>query len=278
MESHKFDAVKGTRFQNITWVSQIPSTNTALLELARDGGNEGEVMIADLQTQGRGRRGRIWTAPPGTSLMMSVLLRPPPAALAVQKASLVTSALAVATVKGVLETMQITLGIKWPNDLVVDNATDIPGDPGYRKVAGILTETLIDDGSISALVVGMGLNTGWGQVPPELELVATSLDLLTRSSVDRPSLAHKILQNFENEYAHLLELTGSEQLLREVRHHSSTLGRRVRVHFDNSKETPTLEGHAVDLNDNGQLVVQTDRGDLQTVSVADVEHLRLDAR
>ena len=278
MESHKFDAVKGTRFQNITWVSQIPSTNTALLELARDGGNEGEVMIADLQTQGRGRRGRIWTAPPGTSLMMSVLLRPPPAALAVQKASLVTSALAVATVKGVLETMQITLGIKWPNDLVVDNATDIPGDPGYRKVAGILTETLIDDGSISALVVGMGLNTGWGQVPPELELVATSLDLLTRSSVDRPSLALKILQNFENEYAHLLELTGSEQLLREVRHHSSTLGRRVRVHFDNSKETPTLEGHAVDLNGDGQLVVQTDRGDLQTVSVADVEHLRLDAR
>ncbi|MCH2624626.1 MAG: biotin--[acetyl-CoA-carboxylase] ligase [Acidimicrobiales bacterium] len=278
MESHKFDAVKGTRFQNITWVSQIPSTNTALLELARDGGNEGEVMIADLQTQGRGRRGRIWTAPPGTSLMMSVLLRPPPAALAVQKASLVTSALAVATVKGVLETMQITLGIKWPNDLVVDNATDIPGDPGYRKVAGILTETLIDDGSISALVVGMGLNTGWGQVPPELELVATSLDLLTRSSVDRPSLALKILQNFENEYAHLLELTGSEQLLREVRHHSSTLGRRVRVHFDNSKETPTLEGHAVDLTENGQLVVQTDRGDLQTVSVADVEHLRLDAR
>ena len=278
MESHKFDAVKGTRFQNITWVSQIPSTNTALLELARDGGNEGEVMIADLQTQGRGRRGRIWTAPPGTSLMMSVLLRPPPAALAVQKASLVTSALAVATVKGVLETMQITLGIKWPNDLVVDNATDIPGDPGYRKVAGILTETLIDDGSISALVVGMGLNTGWGQVPPELELVATSLDLLTRSSVDRPSLALKILQNFENEYAHLLESTGSEQLLREVRYHSSTLGRRVRVHFDNSKETPTLEGHAVDLNGDGQLVVQTDRGDLQTVSVADVEHLRLDAR
>ena len=278
MESHKFDAVKGTRFQNITWVSQIPSTNTALLELARDGGNEGEVMIADLQTQGRGRRGRIWTAPPGTSLMMSVLLRPPPAALAVQKASLVTSALAVATVKGVLETMQITLGIKWPNDLVVDSATDIPGDPGYRKVAGILTETLIDDGSISALVVGMGLNTGWGQVPPELELVATSLDLLTRSSVDRPSLAHKILQNFENEYAPLLESTGSEQLLREVRYHSSTLGRRVRVHFDNSKETPTLEGHAVDLTENGQLVVQTDRGDLQTVSVADVEHLRLDAR
>ena len=210
--------------------------------------------------------------------MMSVLLRPPPAALAVQKASLVTSALAVATVKGVLETMQITLGIKWPNDLVVDNATDIPGDPGYRKVAGILTETLIDDGSISALVVGMGLNTSWGQVPPELELVATSLDLLTRSSVDRPSLALKILQNFENEYAHLLEPTGSEKLLREVRHRASTLGRRVRVHFDNSKETPTLEGHAVDLNDDGQLVVQTDRGDLQTVSVADVEHLRLDAR
>ena len=77
MESHKFDAVEGTRFQNVVWVPEIPSTNTSLLEIARNGGQEGEVLIADLQTQGRGRRGRVWTAPPGTSLMMSILLRPP---------------------------------------------------------------------------------------------------------------------------------------------------------------------------------------------------------
>ena len=63
-----------------------------------------------------------------------------------------------------------------------------------------------------------------------------------------------------------------------MRRHSSTLGRRVRVHLDQSKENRTLEGRAVHLNKTGELVIETDQGDLQTVSVADVEHLRLDAR
>lgn len=278
MESHKFDAVEGTRFQNVVWVPEIPSTNTSLLELARNGGQEGEVLIADLQTQGRGRRGRVWTAPPGTSLMMSILLRPPSHSLPVRSASLVTSALAVATVNAVSEATKVKLGIKWPNDLVVDSSNDAPGGLGYLKVAGILTETLIVDAAISALVVGMGLNTGWERVPPELELVATSLDLLAGSLVDRPKLAHTILHNFEDEYSNLLQASGVETLLEKIRQHSSTLGRRVRVHLDPSKENRTLEGRAVHLNETGQLVIETDQGDLQNISVADVEHLRLDAR
>jgi BirA family biotin operon repressor/biotin-[acetyl-CoA-carboxylase] ligase len=278
VESHKFDAVEGTRFQNVVWVPEIPSTNTSLLELARNGGQEGEVLIADLQTQGRGRRGRVWTAPPGTSLMMSILLRPPSHSLPVRSASLVTSALAVATINAVSEATKVKLGIKWPNDLVVDSPNNAPGGLGYLKVAGILTETLIVDAAISALVVGMGLNTGWERVPPELELVATSLDLLAGSFVDRPKLAHTILDNFEDEYSNLLQPSGIETLLEKLRRHSSTLGRRVRVHLDPSKENRTLEGRAVHLNETGQLVIETDQGDLQNISVADVEHLRLDAR
>ena len=222
MESHKFDAVEGTRFQNVVWVPEIPSTNTSLLELARNGGQEGEVLIADLQTQGRGRRGRVWTAPPGTSLMMSILLRPPSHSLPVRSASLVTSALAVATINAVSEATKVKLGIKWPNDLVVDSPNNAPGGLGYLKVAGILTETLIVDAAISALVVGMGLNTGWERVPPELELVATSLDLLAGSFVDRPKLAHTILDNFEDEYSNLLQPSGIETLLEKLRRHSST--------------------------------------------------------
>jgi BirA family biotin operon repressor/biotin-[acetyl-CoA-carboxylase] ligase len=210
--------------------------------------------------------------------MMSILLRPPSHSLPVHSASLVTSALAVATVNAVSEATKVKLGIKWPNDLVVDSPNDAPGDLGYLKVAGILTETLIVDAAISALVVGMGLNTGWGRVPPELELVATSLDLLAGSPVDRPKLAHTILHNFENEYSDLLQPSGIEALLEQIRRHSSTLGRRVRVHLDQSKGTQTLEGRAVHLNKTGQLVIETDQGDLQTISVADVEHLRLDAR
>jgi BirA family biotin operon repressor/biotin-[acetyl-CoA-carboxylase] ligase len=210
--------------------------------------------------------------------MMSILLRPPSHSLPVRSASLVTSALAVATINAVSEATKVKLGIKWPNDLVVDSPNDAPGGLGYLKVAGILTETLIVDAAISALVVGMGLNTGWERVPPELELVATSLDLLAGSFVDRPKLAHTILDNFEDEYSNLLQPSGVETLLEKLRRHSSTLGRRVRVHLDPSKENRTLEGRAVHLNETGQLVIETDQGDLQNISVADVEHLRLDAR
>jgi len=280
VEIPKFGAVKKTRFNDVTWVSEIPSTNTALLERARNGACEGEVIVADLQTQGRGRRGRSWTASSGTSLMMSILLRPPAATLSPSNASLITSALALSAVAAVDEITNVKLEVKWPNDLVVDGpqSTVDDGDPGYRKVAGILTETLIQQGAIEAIVVGIGLNTGWGQIPPELKQVATSLDVLSGSTVDRTQLAFKVLQNFEAEYAALLEPGGTENLLQELRKHSATLGKRVLVHMNQKTKTQSIKGDALNIDEAGRLVVKFDNGDTQVVAVADVEHLRLDAR
>ncbi len=280
MEIPKFDAVEKTRFQDVTWVPEISSTNTVLLERARNGGSEGEVIVADLQTQGRGRRGRTWTAPPGTALMMSILLRPPENTLSPSNASLITSALALSGLAAVDEMTSIKLEVKWPNDLVVDspNPTLVDGDPGYRKVAGILTETLVQQNAIEALVVGIGLNTGWGQVPPELELVATSLDVLAEVTVDRTELALKLLQHFETEYAALLEPTGTKNLLRKLRKHSATLGKRISVHTNQETEMKSIQGHALDIDEAGRLVIESDNGDTQVIAVADVEHLRLDAR
>lgn len=280
MELPNFDSVKSTRFDDITWVSEIESTNTALLDRARKGASEGEVIIADLQTQGRGRRGRTWTAPPGTSLMMSILLRPPSGKLSPDNASLITSALAVAALSAVDELTKVKLEVKWPNDLVVDSPNRVldGGDPGYRKVAGILTETLIQQNEIEALVVGIGMNTGWTHVPPELELIATSLDVLAGVTVSRSQLAHRILENFEIEYADLLEPLGKESLLRRLRKHSATLGKRVLVHMNQKGATMSLNGQAIDIDEAGRLLVEFETGDTQAVAVADVEHLRLDAR
>ena len=275
-----FDSVDKTRFSDITWVPEIGSTNTALLDRARKGASEGEVIIADLQTHGRGRRGRIWTAPSGTSLMMSILLRPPPGTLSPNNASLITSALAISALAAVEEVANIQLEVKWPNDLVVDSPDLIldKGDPGYRKVAGILTESLIQQNQIEALVVGIGMNTGWGQVPPDLQLIATSLDVLAGSSVDRSQLAHNLLENFEAEYVGLFEPSGIENLLKRLREHSATLGRRVLVHMNQGGETNPLEGQAIDIDESGRLLVKFDSGDTRAVAVADVEHLRLEAR
>ncbi len=275
-----FDSVDKTRFSDITWVPEIGSTNTALLDRARKGASEGEVIIADLQTHGRGRRGRIWTAPSGTSLMMSILLRPPPGTLSPNNASLITSALAMSALAAVEEVANIQLEVKWPNDLVVDSPDLIldKGDPGYRKVAGILTESLIQQNQIEALVVGIGMNTGWGQVPPDLQLIATSLDVLAGSPVDRSQLAHNLLEKFEAEYIGLFEPSGIENLLKRLRDHSATLGRRVLVHMNQDGETNPLEGQAIDIDESGRLLVKFDNGDTRAVAVADVEHLRLQAR
>ena len=280
MEIPNFDSVDRTRFSDITWVAEIGSTNTALLDRARKGGSEGEVIIADLQTQGRGRRGRTWTAPPGTSLMMSILLRPPPGTLSPDNASLITSALAISVLTAVEEITNIQLEVKWPNDLVVDSPDPIlgSGDPGYRKVAGILTETMIQQNEIEAMVVGIGINTGWGQVPPELQLTATSLDVLAGSTVHRTQLAQKLLENFETEYAALLEPSGKENLLLRLREYSATLGKQVLVHLNEEGETKPIKGQAINIDESGRLLVELDNGDVQAVSVADVEHLRLDAR
>ncbi len=280
MEIPKFDSVEGTRFSDITWVSEIESTNTELLDRARKGASEGEVIIADLQTKGRGRRGRTWTAPSGTSLMMSILLRPPSGTLSPDNASLITSALAVAVLTAVDEVANVQLEVKWPNDLVVDSPHSIldSGDPGYRKVAGILTETLIQQNEIDALVVGIGINTGWGHVPAEFELIATSLDVLAGSTIYRTQLAHKLLQKFEIEYTDLLEPSGKENLLKRLREHSATLGKRVSVHMNQEGETTPLNGQAINIDEAGRLLVEFDTGGIQAVAVADVEHLRLDAR
>ena len=278
MDTPKFDVVENTRFHDVTWVAEIPSTNTELLERARRGALEGEVIIADLQTAGSGRRGRTWPAPAGTSLMMSILLRPPATALSPSDASLATSALALATRNAVAGLTDVNLEIKWPNDLVVAAHFDhrLEADLGYRKVAVILTETLIQNASIDALVIGMGINTSWGVVPAELQSIATSLDVLSGSSIDRNALALDILKNLEFEYTSLLRPNGKQQLLQEVKKHSGTLGKHVRVQLGTEPKIQQIVGRAVDLDESGQLILETENNEVQVGAAGDVEHLRLD--
>lgn len=272
VDSERFDQVPGTRFGSVRWVSEIGSTNTELLELGRTDASEGAVLIADLQTAGRGRRGRQWTAPPGTSLMMSVLLRPPDHALQLRQASLVTSAFACAAAAACVALVGVEPGLKWPNDLVVEVAADrrVESDQGYRKLAGILTESVLAEGRISALVVGMGMNTGWGTVPPELDGIATSLDVLCGSAVDRPTLAAEILKGFDIRYSTLLG-GGTAAILDEARRRSVTIGRSVRIALTQDR---VLEGVATDIDTEGHLLVTDGDGTPHVVSVGDVVRLR----
>ncbi len=273
-ESAHFTSVGGTRFSSVEWHDEIDSTNTELLERARRGAPEGIVLIADVQTAGRGRRGRRWTAPPGTSLMMSVLLRPPSRVLPPPRAALVTMAVALAAIDACERVSGVRPSLKWPNDLVIAGA-----GPGDRKLAGILAESLSTEGELTALVVGMGLNTGWPAVPDELDGIATSLNLESGTPVDRALLAHLVLEGLEQRYAGLCSDdhgAGEEaaSLLAEACHNSATLGRRVRISFDETSNGGALEGVAGDLDAEGRLLVSDDAGLIHSVSVGDVVHLR----
>jgi BirA family transcriptional regulator, biotin operon repressor / biotin---[acetyl-CoA-carboxylase] ligase len=236
--------LRGTRFSDLRWFDRIDSTNTYVLAAARRGVPEGLVVVADEQTAGRGRLGRRWESPPGASLLVSVLARPTlPSDQRVTMATATALADAVETVAG------FSPGLKWPNDLVVSD----------RKLAGILAES---DGA--AVVVGAGCNVNWGEIPEGLSNIATACDLEAGRTVDRTEL----LVRFLHELDHVLD--DLDSVVARYRARLVTIGRHVRVeHFDGE-----LHGEAVDVEEDGALVVSTDDGSRVSVRLGDVVHLR----
>ncbi len=152
--------------------AELDSTNRYLLEEGRRGATEGLVAVADVQTAGRGRLDRRWEAPPGSSLLVSVLLRSAP------EPGRAVMAAGVALARAVGDVATVVTGLKWPNDLVV----------GDRKLAGILAEREGD-----ALVVGAGCNVNWNSFPPELAATATACNLEAGREVDRDALLRAYL-------------------------------------------------------------------------------------
>jgi BirA family transcriptional regulator, biotin operon repressor / biotin---[acetyl-CoA-carboxylase] ligase len=234
------------RTHEVRWFDSLDSTNRYLLDEARRGAPEGLVAVADVQTAGRGRRGREWVAPPGASLLVSVLLRP---ALAPEQTPLVTMACGVAMADAVARVAGFAPALKWPNDLVV----------GDRKLVGILAER---DGD--AVVVGVGVNVEWQAFPAELAETATACNLEAGHSVDRRELLDAFLAELDARYADLDATVG------EYRARLATLGRRVRVEGPDGD----LVGRAVGIGAAGQLRVEVDGGDVLEVHVGDVVHLR----
>jgi BirA family biotin operon repressor/biotin-[acetyl-CoA-carboxylase] ligase len=240
---------------DIEYHDSVPSTNDRARELAK-AGESGVVVLADEQTGGKGRLDREWASPSG-GVWLSILLRPdvPPA-----HAPTYTLAAAVATTRAAREA-GVEASIKWPNDVVVPEATE---SPDGAKLAGILTEMEGEADRVSWLVVGIGVNAN---VDPETlpqERAATSIREHA-GELDRRRFTQRLLETFH-------ELRGEpEDVLTAWREHASTLGQRVRV------ETPQgdVTGTAIDITFPGTLIVDTGEGRVE-VSAGDCEHLRPD--
>jgi BirA family biotin operon repressor/biotin-[acetyl-CoA-carboxylase] ligase len=230
--------------------AEIDSTNRYLLDEARGGAAAGLVAVADHQTAGRGRFDRRWEAPPGSSLLVSVLLRPASHRdVAHEPPHWPVMAVALALAEAVEDVAGVIAELKWPNDLVV----------GERKLAGLLAEREGD-----ALVIGAGCNVEWEAFPPELAETATACNLEAGRSVDRDALLDEFLARLAS------GLEALEHVPERYRARLATLGRRVRV----QRAHDTLEGHAVEVTRDGSLVVHRDDGTDEVVTAGDVVHLR----
>jgi BirA family biotin operon repressor/biotin-[acetyl-CoA-carboxylase] ligase len=267
-------ALAGSRFADVRWVASTGSTNADALALARDGAPEGVAVVADYQTAGRGRYDRAWVAPPGGSLLVSVLLRPPASV-----AATATMAAAVAMAEAVEEVAGVIAGLKWPNDLVM------AGEGGERKLAGILAEAdWPASATISAgwkqpsvheravIVVGIGVNVSWPEDDAAIRDVAdtaVALNWVTPEPVDRVDLLVAFLRRLDRGYGELVT-EGARAAMDQWRRRSATLGRRVRIDLG----VDDVEGTAVDVTAEGHLVVEASGGQLRTFAVGDVVHLR----
>jgi len=230
----------------ISRLESTASTNTVALDAAGGGEPEGFVVVADHQTAGRGRLGRSWVAPPGTALLASVLLRPPPGA-----AHLAVSALSCAAAAACERTAGVVPVLKWPNDLLA----------GDRKLGGVLAETV---GNLTAVVVGVGINVHVpADRPADIAGIAADLDALAGRRVARADLLDALLVELALRYEDL------GRVMDEYRARCATLGRRVRV----EQLRGTVTGTAAAIADDGSLLVD-DGSRLVPVTAGDVSHLR----
>lgn len=242
-------------------LAETDSTNRVVLDLARAGEPEGVVVVADHQTAGRGRLGRVWQAPPGASLLVTVLLRP---TIPVVDAHLVTIAAALAAADACDEVAGVRPSLKWPNDLVVER------DGRTRKLAGLLAESIVSGSRIDAVALGMGLNVQWPAVlPDDLADIATALNLESGAGVARDAVLDAWLDCLRDRYARLTSTGGTETLLAAYRVACVSLGRDVRVELPGE----TAYGVAADVTREGHLVLDTHDG-RRIVTAGDVIHLR----
>ena len=216
------------------------STNIDAKALAERGEASGAVVVADMQTAGRGRLGRGWAAPAGKNIYMTLMLRPdcPP-----NKASALTLVMAIAVYEALCELIsKEQCGIKWPNDIVVNG----------KKICGILTEMSAELDQIHYVVIGAGINVNQETFAPEIQETATSLYVERQKQSSRAALAARVLYYFEKNYAVFEKSWDFSALADKYNEFLVNRGREVRV----LDPKGAYDGIARGINEKGELLVE----------------------
>lgn len=239
--------------KNLEYHDMIDSTNIRAKKLAEEGAEDGTLVIADIQSAGRGRRGRGWDAPGGVGIWMSLLLRP---SIAPSSASMLTLVAALAVAKGIQEAAGLKPEIKWPNDIVIAG----------KKVCGILTEMSAELEGIHYVVIGIGINVNIIDFPEELKERATSLYLQSGEQVNRGQVIAAVMQAFEVYYENFLETGNLSGLLCEYEERLANKNQEVRV----LAASDSYEGICLGIDKTGELLVKRKDETIQHVVSGEV--------
>ncbi len=228
-------------YASLRYAAEIGSTNDAALALALAGAPEGTSVLADLQTRGRGRRGREWFSPPESGLYLSVVVRP---RLAAEVVPVLTLAAGVAVAEAIRAMTTLPIELKWPNDIVI-------GRP-WRKLGGVLSEGASAGGRLDAVVIGIGVNLRATSYPPELTGRATSIETELGRPIDRAPCLVALLARLRA-IMDRLHADGREAICRDWR----TFGRRglhgAAVRW--TDRSGDRRGRAMDIDADGALLV-----------------------
>ena len=237
--------------KTVHFARETDSTNLWIKRLAKEGASEGTLALAEFQSAGRGRLGRSWEVPEGTSVMMSILLRPK---FEPQYAPTLTLVMGMAVAKAV-KSLGFDVSIKWPNDVVVS----------HKKICGILTEMGVRDGKIDYAVIGVGINVNIKEFPEEMADKATSLYLESGKEFDRSQIPGLVMEAFEEYYEKFAATCDLSGLKEEYESILANYNQPVRVL---AKEP--YEGVARGITDGGELLVEKTDGTIATVSAGEV--------
>ena len=241
---------------------EIGSTNSYARELVKQGAPEGTVVLADYQSNGKGRLGRHWQSSKGANILMSLILRPKINIEAIRCITLATSDILISALEKSIKKeglAKIKFKVKWPNDIMVDG----------KKIAGVLCESSVREKAVEYVVVGLGINVNQdiSQLSEDIRSKTTSISAETARHFQRETLIAQLLLKYEQNYIHF-ERTNYDQGINNWKKRCDQIGNSYII------KTPVSEelGQVIDIDNNGVLVYQTQEGKIKKLIAGDIKY------
>ena len=242
--------------QTIHYFEECATTQTIAHELARKGAQDGTVVIAETQTNGKGRMSRPWESTKGKGIWMTVIIKPDVLPHQAPQFTLVAAVSIVNAIKSLYS--NFTPVIKWPNDILINGL----------KCTGILTEMIAEMDRVQALLIGIGINVNQQRddFPEDLHAIATSLSIEEKSTLNRAELVGTIL-NYLEKYSELYVTQGFSPIKKLWEEASGTIGKQIKA----TTLTEVLQGKAIGITEAGVLEIQLENGEIRSIYSADIE-------